>query len=126
MLSACRQPRAWSSLFEKIGKYGGTWRRAYKGLSDRWGPTKLLEEAIIQWDWTDKGEIKVAANLCDKWEQNATASEYTFYLRKGLKWSDGEEFNTDDVKFWYEDILSYPDIWPSPDNNYRGTRMASC
>ena len=77
-----------------------------------------MEEAIIQWDWSEKGEIKVAANLCEKWEQNATAREYTFYLRKGLKWSDGEEFNTDDVKFWYEVIFLYADIWPSPDNNY--------
>ncbi|MBI1878736.1 MAG: hypothetical protein HYR94_11025, partial [Chloroflexi bacterium] len=27
--------------WEEIGQYGGNWRRAYNGISDRWGPTKL-------------------------------------------------------------------------------------
>jgi peptide/nickel transport system substrate-binding protein len=98
---------------ESTGKYGGTWHRAYKGLSDRWGPTKLLEEQMIQWDWTPQNEIKLAANLCEKWEQNAAATEFTFFIRKGIKWSDGEEFNTDDVKFWYEDVLLNKDITPT-------------
>jgi len=97
---------------EKIGKYGGTWRRAYKGVSDRWGPTKLMEERMIQWDWTDQG-IKLAPNLCEKWEQNANATEFTFYIRKGIKWSDGEEFNTDDVKFWYEDVALNKTLTPT-------------
>jgi len=107
---------------EKIGKYGGTWRRAYKGVSDRWGPTKLQEEPMIQWLWSNDKGVQVTANLCTKWEQNADASQFTFYLRKGIKWSDGEEFNTDDVKFWYEDVLlnktlipSIPDYMRDPD-----------
>ena len=97
---------------EKVGKYGGTWHRAYKGISDRWGPTKLHEEFMLQWDWQDDG-IKIAANLCDKWEQNSNATEFTFYLRKGIKWSDGEEFNTDDVKFWYDDVAMNKTITPT-------------
>src|SRR5215472_9249669 len=32
---------------EDVGQYGGTWHRAYKGLSDRWGPTKLTEDFIL-------------------------------------------------------------------------------
>ena len=43
-------PRVITPL-EKVGKYGGTWHRAYKGTSDRWGPTKLHEEFMMQWDW---------------------------------------------------------------------------
>src|SRR5215813_4742437 len=27
--------------FSEVGEYGGTWRRAFKGLSDRFGPVKL-------------------------------------------------------------------------------------
>jgi len=103
---------------EKVGKYGGTWRRAYKGLSDRWGPTKLIEEFFIQWDWTDKGAT-LAPNLCEKWEQNANATEFTFYLRKGIKWSDGEEYNTDDIKFWYEDVFQNKDLTPTIDSNLK-------
>ena len=35
---------------EGIGKYGGTWRRAFNGVSDRWGPTKLGDRT---WAWFD-------------------------------------------------------------------------
>jgi peptide/nickel transport system substrate-binding protein len=88
----------------EIGQYGGTWRRAYKGLSDRWGPTKLHEEMAMEWDAPDPDTINVVPGFVEKWEQNADASEFTFFLRQGLKWSDGVEMTTDDVQFWYDEI----------------------
>ena len=99
---------------EEVGQYGGTWRRAYRGISDRWGPTKLLEERIIEWDAPDANTIRVTANWVEKWEQSPDATEYTFYLRKGMKWSDGTEVTTDDTKFWWEDIENNKDIRPNP------------
>lgn len=111
-------PRVLKPL-EEVGQYGGTWRRAYKGLSDRWGPSKLLEEYPIEWDAPDPNTIKVTANFVEKWEQNADATEFTFHLRKGLKWSDGQEVTTDDTKFWWEDIELYKDIKPTPSNLIR-------
>jgi peptide/nickel transport system substrate-binding protein len=38
---------------------------------------------------------------------------YTFTLREGLKWSDGMPHTTDDVRFWYEDVLLNSDLTPS-------------
>jgi peptide/nickel transport system substrate-binding protein len=31
--------------------------------------------------------------------------EYRFYLRRGLRWSDGVPFTADDILFWYEDLF---------------------
>ena len=31
--------------YEGIGKYGGTWRRAFQGVSDINGPTKVVDRA---------------------------------------------------------------------------------
>jgi peptide/nickel transport system substrate-binding protein len=104
-------PRVITPL-EKVGTFGGTWHRAYKGISDRWGPTKLIEEYPWQWLW-DKDTVKTVPNTVEKWEQNADASEYTFYMRKGMKWSDGQDFDTNDVKFWYEDVYLNKDLTPS-------------
>ncbi len=88
----------------EVGQYGGTWRRAFKGISDRWGPTKLNEEMAIEWDAPDVDTINVIANYISGWEQNDDASAFTFTLREGLKWSDGSPFTTADVQFWYDNM----------------------
>ena len=89
---------------EEIGQYGGTWRRAFKGLSDRWGPTKLIEEMAIEWDVPEPDTIELTPNYISEWTQNEDATEFTFTLREGLKWSDGELFTTEDVQFWYDEL----------------------
>jgi peptide/nickel transport system substrate-binding protein len=118
-----KNPRVIKPL-DQVGTYGGTWRGAYRGLSDRVGPTKQLEENFIEWDAPDPNTIRVISNIPEKWEQNADASEYTFYLRQGMRWSNGDEVTTDDVKFTVEDINYYKDICPSP-NYYLRQRIGS-
>jgi peptide/nickel transport system substrate-binding protein len=49
--------------YSEVGEYGGTWRRAFKGLSDRWGPTKLQEEMLLEWDAFDPAELKLVPNF---------------------------------------------------------------
>jgi peptide/nickel transport system substrate-binding protein len=91
--------------YEEVGEYGGTWRRAFKGLSDRWGPVKLNEEMVIEWDAPDPDTTGIIANYITEWTQNEDASAYTFTLRDGLRWSDGTPFTTADIQFWYEKIF---------------------
>ncbi|MFZ0543913.1 MAG: twin-arginine translocation signal domain-containing protein, partial [Candidatus Promineifilaceae bacterium] len=74
--------------YEEVGEYGGVWRRAFKGLSDRWGPTKLNEEMAIEWDAPDPDTTNLVANYISEWSQNDDATSFTFKLREGLKWSD--------------------------------------
>src|SRR5690606_35828038 len=77
-------PRVITPLNE-VGEYGGTWRRAFKGLSDRWGPVKLNEEPALQWDAPDPDTLNVEVNYISEWSQNENATEFTFKLREGLK-----------------------------------------
>src|SRR5688572_22303855 len=35
---------------ESIGNYGGTFRRGFKGVSDRWGPTKTQDRGLAWYD----------------------------------------------------------------------------
>lgn len=43
--------------------------------------------------------------LAESWEYDADSHTYTFALRKGVKWHDGEEFTAEDVKFTIEAIM---------------------
>lgn len=51
-----------------------------------------------------EGEIVPA--LAERWEIGEDERTYTFHLRKGLRWADGEPFTADDVVFTIEVILA--------------------
>jgi peptide/nickel transport system substrate-binding protein len=42
--------------------------------------------------------------LCTKWEASPDAKQWTFMLRKDVRWSDGAPFTADDVVFTYDTI----------------------
>ena len=42
---------------------------------------------------------KVSEELATKWSANADATEWTFNLRKGVKFHDGSDFDAEDVKY---------------------------
>jgi MarR-like DNA-binding transcriptional regulator SgrR of sgrS sRNA len=45
---------------------------------------------------------KVLPSLAHSWESNAEATEWTFYLRKGVRFHHGRELRPEDVRFTYE------------------------
>jgi peptide/nickel transport system substrate-binding protein len=45
------------------------------------------------------------AGLCTKWEESPDGTVWTLHLRRGVRWSDGEPFDADDVMFTYNVIL---------------------
>ncbi|HWQ14897.1 MAG TPA: ABC transporter substrate-binding protein, partial [Roseiflexaceae bacterium] len=92
-----------------IGKYGGTIRRGFRGVSDRWGPTKIQNEGLT---WYNP-DFSVRANIAESWEVSDDATQWTFKLREGMKWSDGSPFTTADSKWWYENILLNDEIFPA-------------
>ncbi len=85
---------------ESLGQYGGTWRTALVGGADNaWLVRTISYEHLVRWtrDWTG-----LEPNIAQSFESNDDGSEYTFYLREGMKWSDGAPFTADDILYWYE------------------------
>jgi peptide/nickel transport system substrate-binding protein len=92
---------------EMIGQYGGTLRGAFTGPGDRQNIERWNNDYTIFWD---TGATELTPRAAKRWESNEDATEWTFYLREGMKWSDGEPFDANDYMFWYEHILLNPQL----------------
>jgi len=50
-------------------------------------------------------ENQVVPGLAESWDYDDSTYTYTFHIRDGIKWHDGEPFTADDVKFTIEAIM---------------------
>jgi peptide/nickel transport system substrate-binding protein len=103
---------------DAIGSYGGTWRMGMNGGGDNGLIVKTVAyEGLVRYDHEWK---TVLPNLAESWEVNADATEYTFKLREGVKWSDGTPFTTEDIAFtvqMYQDPDYAASSWIDNKNN---------
>ncbi len=96
----------------EIGRYGGTWNRAFTGPGDYGNAVRAAgNDRLLGWDETG---TKIRPNLAKTWEVSSDGRTTTFHLRRGVKWSDGQPFTADDIMFWYEDMYLNTDVTPSP------------
>jgi len=95
--------------FNEIGQYGGNLRFGFTGTNPGWGGMWYTVgwENLVIWKPDFSG---VDPNIAESWEVSDDVREYTFHLRKGLKWSDGVEFTADDIMFYIEDLLFHPEV----------------
>ena len=103
--------------FEAVGSYGGELRAALVGG----GSLNMMHryqgyEPLVRYtpDWNG-----VIPNVAESYSANADATEYTFKLRQGMKWSDGQPFTADDIMFFYEDIFLNDELMPSAQAHLR-------
>jgi len=96
---------------EKVGIYGGTWHMAMVGDDRNFLTRTLGYEPLVRWDpeWT-----RVIPNVAQSYDVNENGTEYTFHLRQGMRWSDGEPFTADDILFWYEGVFLNKELTTSP------------
>ena len=98
--------------YEEIGVYGGT----MNGTS--YGPESGTSD-ILSWRHVSLVRISddletIMPDVASDWEVSEDNTEFTFYIREGIKWSDGEPFTVDDMIFFYEDIKLNEEL--NPDN----------
>ncbi len=98
-------PHSWI----RRGKYGGIVRM---NISETSGPNAGM---VAEWFYgysilrlLNDGTT-IGPGVAEKWESNADATVWTFHFRKGLKWSDGQPWSTDDIMFWWKDMANNAD-----------------
>lgn len=102
-------PRVVRTL-QEIGTYGGELRYGFTG-GPAWGGMLY----IAQWEHPVSWEADFSAyvpNIIMDYEVNEDATEYTWYLREGLKWSNGDPYTADDILFYINDVLKNEELFP--------------
>jgi len=94
---------------EEIGQYGGTLHQATSSPTSSLINRRTGYEPLVRWARDGR---TVIPNIAKNWEISDDGKTYTFYLRKGIKWSDGKPFTADDIMFWYQDVLLNKELTP--------------
>jgi peptide/nickel transport system substrate-binding protein len=107
--------------WEQIGRYGGQLRFTeftvgYDHYLRHFNQATLLEQktepgVAVCFQWL---EADPQPGVLEAWERNDDATEFTFRIRRGLKWSDGVPVTTEDVRFYFEDVLYNKEVTAIP------------
>ena len=94
-------------------RYGVTMRPPHldfhqSGTVNNLGSQGCLYDNLIRRDPRDSGR-SIIPDLAHSWEISRDGMEYTFFLRKGVLFSDGAELTADDVKATFDRIVRPPE-----------------
>lgn len=98
----------------EVGRYGGDLRMHMPSVGGDLLNTTLGYENLLRWKPGGTGLTpdQVIPNIAESFEASEDGAEYTFHLREGMKWSDGEPFTTADIMFWFEDVVQNKELRP--------------
>ncbi len=100
------------SPLDQIGTYGGDLRIYLRGSSDHNHILRVVgPQGLVRWD---PQYTEIVPNVAESVEVTEGGRVFTFYLRDGMKWSDGTPFTADDVMFNVEDLVLNEEFAPTP------------
>ena len=87
----------------------------------QWLTQNMINEGLLQ---MNNYTLKLEPCLAESWEVSPDKLTYTFHLRHGVKWHDGEPFTVDDVKYSFDKLMD-PKVDAAPIRSYF-TTVKSC
>ena len=126
-LAAPKKVTGYGPLGVVGGKAGGTYTLAlgdspqslfYYGVIDNnlGLLSQQMFDGLVEFNFAN---YKIEPALAESWTISPDGKVYTFKLRQGVKWSDGETFNADDVIFTYKNLISNPEARAGDAGNFK-------
>ena len=91
-----------------VGNYGGLWRAGRRGQADHFA----VNQVIIRGALSINQELTINPMIAESWSVSDDATEFTFNLREGMKWSDGAPFTSADIRYWYDEEVNNEELTP--------------
>ena len=92
-----------------------------------WHPNAYAESNVVNriifTGLTKPGkDLAPAPALAEEWSTSEDGLVWTFNLRQGVKWHDGEEFTADDVAFTFNDLVLNESLGSNGSSNYKSLK----
>lgn len=101
---------------QSVGKYGGTLTLGQVSASTGYPASNFTTfESLFL---LDRDGATIVPNIAKGWEFSNDGKTFTIFLREGMKWSDGDPFDAEDLRFMWEDVLLNPDLTPNPPSRF--------
>jgi len=85
---------------DSIGRYGGTWFQVVGSPHQaEYVGSFFAGSSLVR--WSPLG-YPIVPHIAKRWDSSPDKRAWTFYLRRGMKWSDGHPFTADDILYWWE------------------------
>lgn len=81
----------------------------FNPLAPGQGAEQLTMSLVYDGLFTLGPDFEPVPRIAESWEVSDDATTYTFHLREGLQWSDGEAITADDVVFTYN-LFASPEV----------------
>ncbi|WP_286886424.1 peptide ABC transporter substrate-binding protein [Aneurinibacillus sp. UBA3580] len=77
-----------------------------QGTHESWPLRHLFVGLTMKEPKGDNGEFEVVGAMAEKWDSSEDKKTYTFHLRNGLKWSNGDPLTAEDFEFAWKYALN--------------------
>ena len=92
----------------EIGVYGSDWSMLISRSKD----TRLLVVFGYARLVAYNTSLEIVPDILESFEVEE-GRIFTFHLREGHRWSDGEAFNSEDFRYWWEDVANHEELSPT-------------
>lgn len=65
-----------------------------------------IYDSLCEIKVAEDGTSSIQPSLAEKWDISSDGTQYTFYLKKGVKFHNGDELKASDVKYTFERMLT--------------------
>jgi peptide/nickel transport system substrate-binding protein len=130
-----------ANMPDGVGVYGDVMRHVIGGRPEGWnfwggqsqgwggidiGMTECLTRTgpLFEVNSTD---LQPLPNLAKSWDWSEDGKTLTVHLIEGAKWSDGDPFDTEDIDFYWNDVVMDPEVTPlmgASQDTYAGGTLA--
>jgi peptide/nickel transport system substrate-binding protein len=91
----------------------------FNPLAPGQGAEQLTMSLVYDGLFTLGPDFELVPRLAESWDISDDATTYTFHLRDGLQWSDGEPITADDVLFTYN-LYANPEVASAGGSTFSG------